>query len=273
MASLFGRRGSSSAAYGTSCGGPLRIATLLLGCLLLAPLESVGAQPQLSGRVHMAGDSSRPVVDVELALIPGLRTVRSDSAGAFRFGNVSPGTYTLRARRVGFEVFTMEVRVSADQAQTPRMSVPLRSGGARMLAEIKVSGHRVMYPVRLAEPYQRVARGRGAFFTRELIDSLQPWDVFSLLDRVAGVRQIGRDIAVTRCANHGASPGMPGNLHVYLDGVRQTNFNSTLRRNAFDAIRDVVIPSVQLVEVHVSINTIPPEFADDACAVILLWSR
>ena len=247
------------------------ISAFIVGVLALLPWTPTGGQAlHLSGRVHMAGDTARPVVDAELALLPGLRTVRSDSAGGFRFSNVAPGTYTLRARRVGFEVFTQEVKVGSDQE--PTVMVPMRTG-ARVLAEITISGQRVMYPVRLAEPYQRVARGRGAFFTRELIDSLQPYNVASLLVRVPGVQVNDRVIKLTRCDNHGARPLTPGNIHVYIDGVRQTDYGQYLPRGALEAVKDVVVTSVQLVEVHRSINTIPPEYADDACAVILIWSR
>ncbi|MBK8248894.1 MAG: hypothetical protein IPK85_16055 [Gemmatimonadetes bacterium] len=55
--------------------------------------------------------------------------------------------------------------------------------------------------------------------------------------------------------------------------MRRTNYNSRLGIAAWEALREVVISSVQMVEVHVSINTIPPEYAPDACAVILVWSR
>ncbi len=240
-------------------------------CVL--PFVEVKAQSvRIAGQVHVAGDTARVVADAELRLLPTLRTLRSDSAGRFVFGNVAPGTYTLRARRVGFEVSTQDVKVDVGERGIVAVVIPMRTG-ARVLAEIKISGERVLYPARLAEPYQRVARGRGAFFTRELIDSLQPWDTFSLLGLVPGVRVSDRAVGIARCANHGASPGMPGNLHVYLDGVRQTNYSGELRNTASDILRDVVISSVQLVEVHTSISTVPPEYASDACAVILVWSR
>ena len=246
---------------------------LIVGSLCAFAGVPAAAQPlRISGRVHVSGDTARPVIDAELALLPGLRTVRSDSTGAFRFTDVRPGTYTLRARRVGFDVFTQDVTVDANQGRILTVDVPMRVG-ARVLAEVSISGRRVMFPAHLAEPYARVARGRGAFFTRELIDSLQPWDVSSLLVRIPGVHVNDRSIRFTRCDNHGAMPGVPGNVHVFIDGVRQTSYGSILARGAAEGIRDVVMTSVQLVEVHTSINTIPPEYADDACGVILIWSR
>jgi hypothetical protein len=226
--------------------------------------------PSITGRLFIAGDSIRPVVDAEVTLLPSLRVVRSDSSGAFRFSSVSPGLYTLRVRRVGFEVVMQDV--SVDSASSGgALNIAMRSG-ARVLAEVVISGARVLFPARLAEPYSRVARGRGAFFTRELIDSLQPWDTYTLLTRVPGVRVNDRSIRIARCENHGASGGA-GNLHVFIDGIRQTKYGGDFARGASEVLRDVVITSVQLIEVYTSINAIPPEFADDACAVILVWSR
>lgn len=250
-----------------------RLVTFIIGPVFALARLTAAAQPSgISGRVHVSGDTTRPVIDAELTLLPGLRTVRSDSAGAFRFTDVHPGSYTLRVRRVGFEVFTQEVSVSANQ-QRPLVDIPMRIG-AQILAEVTVSGRRVMFPARLAEPYARVARGGAAFFTRELIDSLQPWDISSLLQRVPGVRVNDRVIKVARCAGGGANSGSDAPLHVYVDGVRQTNYsNKILGRGALEAVRDVAIDKVQLIEVHTSINRIPPEYADDACAVILIWSK
>lgn len=249
------------------------VAMLTMGVLVLSAPDSASAQSvHLSGRIHVAGDTARPLSDVEVTLLPGQRSVRSDSAGAFRFTGVAPGVYTLRARRVGYEVFSRDVTLTAHQDSSPDLVLPMRTG-PRRLAEITISGQRVLYPARLTEPYQRASRARGTFFTRELIDSLQPFNIASLIIRAPGVRVNDRAITVARCDNHGARPGMPGNIHVYLDGVRQTTYGSFLQRGALEAVRDLSIASVQLVEVHNSINTIPPEYADDACAVILIWSK
>jgi Carboxypeptidase regulatory-like domain len=247
--------------------------SLISACLACVSLLSSapGQGRVISGRIFVSGDSSRAVADAEVALLPTLAIVRSDSAGAFVFRGVRQGSYMLRVRRVGFEVATTEVQLGA-MGNDQTIHVALRTG-ARALAEIVVSGERVLFPARLAEPYSRVARARGAFFTRSLIDSLRPWDLLSLLGRVPGIRVNARAIRVTRCDNHGATPGKPGNLHVFLDGVRQTNYSGMLTRDAADALRDIVVTSVELVEIHTSINTIPPQFADDACAVILVWTR
>ena len=238
---------------------------------MFAPAVAPAQLASVTGRAHVQGDSTRAIADAEVALLPGLRTVRTDSSGAFRIFGVRPGTYTVRLRRVGFEVFARDVTIKLG-AEPPFISAAM-AVNAQLLAEVVVSGQRLIFPARLSEPYSRVVRGRGAFFTRELIDSLQPLDVSSLLMRLPGLRVRDRSIDVGRCTNHGAGAGGPGNLHVFVDGVRRTNYNSSLGVAAWEALREIVISSVQMVEVHTSINTIPPEYSPDAGAVILVWSK
>lgn len=242
------------------------------GWLLVVAPAAVSAQAaSVAGRAYVAGDTMRVIADAEVALLPGLRIVRTDSSGAFRIFGVRPGMYTVRVRRVGFEVFAQEVTIKPG-LEPPFVNAAM-AVNAQLLAEVVVSGQRLIFPARLSEPYSRVVRGRGAFFTRELIDSLQPLDVSSLLARLPGVRVNDRRIDIARCMNQGSGPGLNGNLHVFVDGVRRTNYNSTLGIGPVEALREVVISSVQMVEVHTSINTIPPEYSSDACAVILVWSK
>lgn len=243
-----------------------RLALIVASVCMLPGVLAAGQSARISGRVYVSGDTARPVIDAELALLPGFRTVRSDSSGAFRFTDVSRGTYTLRARRVGFDVFMQDVTVDADQERSVR--IPMRIG-AQVLAEVTIAGRRVMFPARYSEAYARVARGKGTFFTRELIDSLQPWDVKSLLVRVAGVHVNDREVQFARCGS-GADVA---HAQVYIDGVRQTSYNTILGRDVNDAVRDVVTTSVQLIEVYTSISSVPGEYGDDACAVILIWSK
>lgn len=233
--------------------------------------DDISAQSTiLNGRVYVSGDTSRAVVGAEIVLQPGLRTVRSDSGGRFHFTLVESGSYTIRARRVGFEVAALDVTVDA---QHPREVLVAMRTGAHVLSEITVAGHKVMFPARYASAYARVARGHGVYFTREAIDSLQPWDVMSLLPRIAGVRVNDRTVKFTRCQS-GAVLGTEAPVHVYVDGVRATNY--AIPGNVIDpitALKYIAISSVQLVEVYTGVSSIPAEYLDDACAVILVWTK
>ena len=232
--------------------------------------DDISAQSAiLSGRVYVSGDTLRPVVGAEIVLQPGFPSVRSDSGGRFHFTPVESGIYTIRARRVGFEVATLDVTVDA---QHPREVLIAMRTGAHVLSEITVAGHKVMFPARYASAYARVAKGHGFYFTREVIDSLQPWDIMSLLPRIAGVRANDRTIKFTRCQS-GAVLGTEAPVHVYVDGVRATNYAIGNVIDPVTALKNIVISSVQLVEVYTGVSSIPAEYLDDACAVILVWTK
>ena len=260
---------------------------VLLGALLLVgAVRADGQRATVAGHVHVVGDSTRAVADVEVALVPTLRAVRTDSAGAFRFVDVAPGSYTLRARRVGFDVATLDMTLGAGGA--PDVRIAMRAG-AQVLAEVTVSGHRLLFPARYAEAYERVAKGRGMYFTTEQIDSLKPYDVKSLLQRVPGVLVNDRGLTFQRCqagmvsnlgsgfagggVGSGAAPN-PAHVQVYLDGVRMTQYsNGSAVRDANAALVDLLPSRVQLVEVYSGTSRIPGEYLDDACAVILIWTK
>ena len=61
---------------------------------------------------------------------------------------------------------------------------------------------------------------------------------------------------------------------MYVDGVRATNY--TIPGNVIDpvtALKNIVVSSVQLVEVYTGVSSIPADYLDDACAVILVWTK
>lgn len=237
----------------------------------LAASAGAGAQSvRLSGRVYVSGDTLRPVANAEISLLPGLRVVRTDSSGAFRFVDTAPGQYTLRARRVGFEVATLDIAIRASQNRDVRIAM---RANAQALSEITVAGRRVMFPARYSDAYTRVAQANGTFFTRELIDSLQPYDVKSLFARIPGVQVNDRSVVFQRCQT-GAALGSEAHIQVYVDGVRVTNYAlNGFGYDASTALQDIVMSSVQLIEVYQGVSRIPAEYLDDACAVVLIWHK
>lgn len=224
----------------------------------------------IRGRIHVSGSTSSPVADAEVTLAPGDMSTRTDSAGLFRFLGVPDGSHAIRARRIGFDAATVTVTVASERETV--IDIPINPG-AQPLAEVTVSGSKVMVPARLAEPYKRMAVGNGWFFSRASIDSLSPYDIKSLLPRIPGVRVNDRGVQFARCTT-GAVLGSEANVQVYVDGTRLTNYTSSnagLRLN--EALRTVPMASIQLIEVYQGISRIPADYLDDACAVILIWTR
>lgn len=264
------------------------IAIRLGGVLILA--QSLGAQPspraRIIGRTHARGDSTRAVPDAEVALFPGARTTRSDSIGAFAFAAVADGEYRLRVRRLGFEASELIVEVSGQHDRT--IQVPLLFA-PQSLAEVRISGRRVIVPARYAEAYGRVARANGDFFTRERMDSMQALDMGSLLRTIPGVYVNERGITFRRCEANLSSQGIPSSIsprpqgdsstvprahvQVYVDGVRVTGYSARGGDDAAAALRDIRPSQLELVEVYRGVARIPGEYLDDACAVILIWTK
>ena len=219
------------------------------------------------GTVHVFGDSVRRLRDVDVVLDPTDRRTRTDSLGAFRFSGVAAGEYRVRVRRIGFEAVVMKVMAVADREAATNVAMV---SSAQAIATMTIAGKRIDYPVRLTDAYVRMRRSTGYFVTREQIDSQPPLDVKSLLIRIPGFRLVGhRDFEFARCRHEG------GHIHVWVDGVRWTNYAFGKREDldAPGAVRDIPTSSIQLMEVYGGVTRIPGEYLDDACAVILIWRK
>lgn len=234
---------------------------------LLWTISLVAQSGAVLGSVRVLGVDSTRLSDVVVTLTPSDRSARTDSLGQFRFATLQSGDYLLTARRLGYDAVYKTFHVSGDGNVSLRIAM---SPIAQRMATITVSGRKITYPVRLSEPYQRLARGTGHFVTREQIDSLFPLDVGALLLRVPGIKVTSRSVEFARCDELG---GNNQKVQVWVDGQRWTNYSlgPGLRIGAWEAIRDIPPSSVQLVEIFSGPSTIPGEYVDDACAVILIW--
>lgn len=235
------------------------------------------------GAVHAQGPDSTGLRDVVVTLTPSDREARTDSSGVFRFATLPAGDYLMSARRLGYDVVFRTFHVAADRETAVRVAmIPL----VQRMATITVSGHRVTYPARLEEPYKRAARGVGHFITREQIDSLGPVDLTAVLMRVPGVRAKWNVVEFARCTELGRNNQK---VQVWVDGQRWTNYTLdhqvsdpdpearkqeiTLNVTASDVVRDIAPSSVQLIEIFSGPSTIPVDYLNDACAVILIWRK
>lgn len=245
----------------------------------------------LSGTVHVFGDSVHVLPGVDLELTPSGRRVRSDSLGHFRITGLVAGDHSLRARLPGFDSLTMSVRVPRD-AETS-VIVAMRPT-ATVLKTVTINGRPVTYPARYADAYWRAARSNGRFFDRELIEKLQPLDIRSLLQTVPGVHVTDRLITFQRCNGNLGIPSSiivnrpqrdappesdvstnTAHVQVYVDGTRLTRYSASpvFNVDAEHALRDINPASIQMMEVYTGVARIPGEYLDDACAVILIWTR
>jgi hypothetical protein len=105
----------------------------ILAFLLVGP-ASLQAQQSLStirGTVHDASALPVPGVEVSLRDIATdvlVRSVPSDSSGAFEFPDLKPGTYRLRAEMAGFKAFVAD-NIRLEGTQIRRFDIRLEIGG------------------------------------------------------------------------------------------------------------------------------------------------
>lgn len=262
--------------------------------LALAPILLIGLTNAASaqsttirGHVYVLGDSTRSVRDADVTLFPSGRTTRSDSTGAFVIAAETGTAYRLRVRRLGFAEWEHKVAVAGPSDPVVQVSLTV---APQALAEMKISGQRVLVPARYSDAYTRVARATGDFFTRERIDSLHALDMKSLLQTIPGVAINDRGMTFQRCQANQLSVKIPGSIsgassrpettsiskahiQVYIDGVRVTDYAGSGGLDSYEAIRDIIPSSVQLIEVYRGVARIPGEYLNDACAVILIWTK
>jgi len=186
------------------------------------------------------------------------------------FRGVPQGSYRLRVRRIGYYPFADSIHVTpADTAERRFLIAELLT----RLPQVTVMGRRVDVPRRFEEPYRRATRAWGYFFTREEIELLNPLDLRTLLNRIPGVRMNDWQIAFQRCQG-GIGPYNPPKIQVWIDGYRLTGrLSGQPAEEAYELLRSVSPSSVQIMEVYTGVANIPAEFLDDACAVVVIWTK
>jgi len=141
------------------------------------------------------------------------------------------------------------------------------------LPTVMVSGRRVTVPSRYEDAYRRAATGRGYYFTREEIEATNPIDLVALMLRVPMVQVNDRGITFQKCQAGLPSPGsgmQAAHAQVFVDNRRASLTGADGVRQLLESIP---VSTVQLVEVYNGVSRIPGEFVNDACAVIVIWTK
>lgn len=242
-------------------------------------LRAQGTATVLLGRVSRAGDSTVALAGAEVTVAGSPVATRTDSTGRFRLTGLEPGPHTVTFRLFGYSPASRAITVGA--GGTPFVSIAL-TPAAQELRQVKIAGFITSYPPRFEEQYKRASHANGRFFTREQIDSLQPYNTKSLLALIPTVLVNDRGITFQKCQSafsgvvaaldphvQRTAPHTTGNVQVYIDGVRMTRYGDS----ADQAIRTIQPSAIQIMEVYTGISRIPGEFLDDDCAVIAIWTK
>jgi len=231
------------------------------------------ARATLAGRVMDATDSGA-VAYAEVQIVGTNVITRADGRGNYRLSDIPTTAKEFSVRALGYarltqsEEFTPGVSL---QRNVYLMRIP------RTLSQIKVQGRSMRVPRSFEQIYERGARGMGYFITREQIDSLNPFDLKTMLAGVPGVYTNSRGVYFQRC-------GASERGELWIDGQRVTKFRRQRSPTAvgndpdpyfFNEFLEQVRPSsVQAIEIYPTHAFIPGEFLDgQPCAVIAIWNK
>ncbi len=215
-----------------------RALALLLGSLLLLaalPLQA-GTTGTLAGRVIDAG--GKPVVAATV-LVTGTRLgAYTDAEGKFLILNVAPGTYVVKASRLGFNAVTMsEVVVSADNT----MRLDFKMGDTNLKTEEVVI-------VAERPPVDLKVTSSQATMTTQEIEELPVQSLDDVVNLQAGV------------VDGHFRGGRSGEVQYQVDGVSINN--------AFDNKSSLNVDRSLLQEVQVISGTFDAEYGQAMSGVV-----
>ncbi len=246
--------------------------------LLLAVLASVApAAAQSPDSVFVAvrvldRATESSIVQATVAA-PDLRaSAFTDSSGAARVGPVPAGRYRLIISRLGYQSASI-----AAEAGGPAIVVHLEPT-AVTVESVTVNAGAESPSLRSAGFYERRARERGTFLTREEFQRVPGRPLLEVLRSVRGIRIVRhrppmggpvRDRVVSSRGNVNIDPRRPTAcfMPIYLDGILLGGEGGEL-----EAIR---LDEVEAVEVYTGPGSVPTRFnaTNSACGVVVIWTR
>jgi hypothetical protein len=206
-----------------------------------------------------------PVPDVEVAVLGAEIETKSNERGNFVLSGSPLGLQIVRARKIGFKVQYIPLRLAAGQEWEGRILLPRMPV---VLGEIVVVG-KYGKPAQYANTakydgfYRRRASKVGKFLTREEINKVNSSRIADLVKSIPGIMTgfnpvTGRDgVEFTGC---------PVNVSIWVDGQR-------LSGEPAELLPLITSRDIEAIEVYQRDNLIPPEFQDGSCAAIVMWSR
>ena len=208
----------------------------------------------------MVSDSAlAPIRDAVVTIDGSGISVLTGANGRFRILALSPGSYDLRVRRLGFDPVILRVRV--EPRDTVRLAISLERAIV-VLDSMRVTA--AATSPRLAEFEERRARGDGQFLSGPEIERRNVQSVLDLLRPFKGIRWIGGSIATNM--RFGVIRDCP--YQVFVDDVMIPT----------PRLADTVSPKdLAGIELYTSIASVPLRYKSSGdgatCGVILLWTK
>ncbi|MGD2151834.1 MAG: carboxypeptidase-like regulatory domain-containing protein, partial [Gemmatimonadales bacterium] len=242
-----------------------RCGSAALAVLLLA----APATPQIISGRAVDADSGEPVDGVLITLLDRLGATRADvvtdSAGNFIIEVPTPGTYALRAARLGYHTArTRPIEIGEDEAVELELRLDVRPVELEELAVV-VRRRENLRERDLREYRERIERygrshvGSQRIFAREDLEGWEAFDVEHALRYLSpGWRRIGQRWNVY---------GQPCSPKVFLDG-------RPIRQELDSVLKQIPVWDVEGIEFYSGAGPVETRFWDaDGCGVVLVWTR
>ena len=278
----------------------------LLAAALAATVASPAAAQVIVRGMVVDDSSARGIALAEVVLLTHymdpLARVRSDSTGAFTFGERAVGWYRLQVRRIGFaEVTTPPVELTVDRPVSLQIHMRPR---APLLAPLVVVRQRAR-PTNFIEDfeYRRALRTAGMFLGPAELANMGSFYAPDLVRRVPGGRVVPNEFNIPSVyfgRDNGQFEGIKCNPVFYLDGLRLTSdreralMTGRLGQNLDDslaaradtafvrnesnvpmALTMLSVADIHGVEVYRGASQVPIEFMDPfaTCGVMAIWTK
>lgn len=234
------------------------LVALLLGYAPFAAAQGTGA---IVGTV--TAETGLALSGADVGIVGTKLSAVTDERGGFRLSGVTPGSFEVRARRLGFRPESTRIGVHDGGTSSVELKLPVV---AEDLQPVLVRGKKMQYTGRLAGYYERLERrSSGAFVTRDQIDREDPRTLTQLLQRVPGVslQRLRAGSVGVRMRDRTCVP------LVWLDGT-------ALPMGEVDL--DGIQPkSLEGIEIYLGSTTAPFQYSwtrnSAACGTLLLWTR
>ncbi len=204
----------------------------------------------------------QPIEQVEVSVVGGSATARTDTAGEFILAGLTPGRANLRFRRLGFEPVVLAAEIP--MGDTTDVDVTL-TVVAQQLKGVIVQADAAKI-VKLAEFEDRRRQGIGHFITRAQIEQRRPIRLSDMVRQVPGAVLVP-GVARQSTLYFAGAPHQRCPPQYWVDGIMITGFN----------IDDIDPADVEGIELYSGPAGLPPEYnrsrGNTICGLVLIWTR
>jgi len=245
--------------------GMMRATTAVMVSLLLAATAGAQQGATITGTVR--DSASRPVANADVVALPGVHRARTDSAGKFTIAGMDGGSYTVRARKLGFAPTETTVDISGNG----RLNVVLTLDQRMPLLDTVVVRADGSCPDRTLDAFACHRKfGKGLYLDYTDIDEKEPIYAADIFRDIQGFRV---DVRSTR--NGPVRVAVPSNFHCLVSLVdgRPVSLANPVPSTAIDVIA---------LEVYQKPDDVPKEYerfiwpttgmATGRCMLVVYWT-